>query len=131
RGWKKIRVLRDGNNYVLQYADLDATTFEEVTISKNSDYNFTFFSFNTETEVSIEPEKSNWDLNFTYFSNIIPGNGAYGYADFVVNNTKANAQVYMVDSEVETSLSYDNFTLADVVDVNFTNDQRGIGSSWR
>ena len=131
RGWKKIRVLKSGNDYILQYADLDATTHQEVTISKNSDYNFTFFSFNTETEVSVEPAKSNWDLNFTVFTNIIPGNGAYGYKDYVVNNTKADAKVYMIDTNIETELSYDNFTLADVIDTNFTNDQRGIGSSWR
>ncbi|HNQ26654.1 MAG TPA: HmuY family protein [Aquaticitalea sp.] len=131
RGWKKIKVLRSGSDYVLQYADLDATTFEEVTVSKNPDYNFTFFSFNTESIVSVEPQKANWDLNFTVFTNIIEGYGAYGYADFVANNTKGNALVYMVDSEVETTLTYDNFTLADVVDANFTTDQRNIGASWR
>jgi HmuY protein len=131
RGWKKIRVLRSGNNYILQYANLDDTTFEEVTISKDAAYNFNFFSFNTETEVDVEPEKSKWDLNFTYFTNIIPGNGAYGYADFVVNNTKSDAKVYVIDTNVETSLTYDNFTLANVVNANFTNDQRIIGSSWR
>lgn len=131
RGWKKIRVLRDGNNYVLQYADLDATTFEEVTISKNAEYNFTFFSFDTETTVDVEPAKENWDLNFTYFTNIIQGFGAYGYADFVVNNTKGNALVYTIDTDVETELSYDTFSLTDVVDANFSLDQRSIGSSWR
>ncbi|WP_055436112.1 HmuY family protein [Lacinutrix algicola] len=130
RGWKKIRILKDGNNYVLQYADLDATTYEEVTIAKNADYNYTFFSFNTETEVSVEPVKTNWDLNFSVFTNEIPGYGAYGYSDFVVNNTKASATVYMIDTDTE-ALTYDDFTLADVENTNFSNDQRAIGSSWR
>ncbi|MDX1279498.1 MAG: HmuY family protein [Oceanihabitans sediminis] len=132
RGWKKIRILKDGDNYVLQYADLDATTHQEVTISKRNDYNFTFFSFNTESEVSVEPMKSNWDLNFTEFTNEIEGYGAYSYSDFVVNNIKGNTTVYMIDTEIDTELTYDNFTLADVVDANFVyNDQRTIGSSWR
>ena len=131
RGWKKIRILRNGSNYVLQYADLDDTTHKEVTISKNGDYNFTFFSFDTETEVTVEPEKENWDLNFTVFTNEIEGYGSYGYSDFVVNNAKANAQVYMIDTEVETDLNYDNFTLANVDASKFINDQRGVGSSWR
>ena len=40
--------------------------------------------------------------------------------------------MYTIDTEVETGLSYDSFTLEDVVDANFVyNDQRGIGSSWR
>ena len=130
RGWKKIRVLKDGDDYVLQYADLDSSTHEEVTISKNSNYNFTFFSFNTEAVVSVEPEKANWDLNFTVFTNEIEGYGSYGYSDFVVNNVKADAKVYMVDTDVE-AFTYADFTYADVVDANFTSDQRSVGSSWR
>lgn len=131
RGWKKISVLQNGSDYVIQYADLDATTHQEVTISKNTDYNFTFFSFDTESEVNVEPIKTDWDLNFTVFTNEIAGYGAYGYADFVTNNTKANATAYMIDTEVDT-YTYENFTLANVVDANFSyNDQRAIGSSWR
>ncbi|MDN3664871.1 HmuY family protein [Algibacter miyuki] len=131
RGWKKIRILKSGDNYILQYADLDATTHKEVTLSKNTEFNYTFFSFNTENVVSVEPKKENWDLNFTVFTNEIVGYGAYGFSDFVVNNTKADVQVYMVDTEIETTLNYTDFTLADVDASNFSTDQRGIGNSWR
>lgn len=130
RGWKKIRILKNGANYVLQYADLDATTHNEITISKNAAYNFSFFSFDTEAEVFVEPEKSNWDLNFTVFTNEISGYGSYGYSDYITNNTKASAQVYMIDTDEDDS-TYDTFTKDDVVSANFTNDQRSIGSSWR
>ena len=44
RGWKKIRILRQGNGYLLQYADLNDTSHQEITIEKNSEYNFTFFN---------------------------------------------------------------------------------------
>ncbi|WP_405562170.1 HmuY family protein [Polaribacter sp. Asnod6-C07] len=130
RGWKKIRILKSGSDYVLQYADLDATTYNEVTIAKNSAYNFTFFSFNSDSESVIEPEKQNWDLNFTVFTNEIEGYGSYGYSDFITNNTKADTQVYMIDTDVD-AFTYDTFTLADVATANFVTDQRSIGSSWR
>ena len=130
RGWKKIRILKEGDNYILQYADLDATTHKEIAISKNDAYHFTFFSFNTENEVNVEPLKNEWDLNFTIFTNLIPTAGPYVYPDYVVNNTKANAKVYMIDTEVE-SYTYQNFTLSDVDNANFSDDQRSIGSSWR
>ncbi|WP_204346561.1 HmuY family protein [Psychroserpens algicola] len=130
RGWKKIRVLKNGADYTLQYADLDDTTHEEITISKNNAYHFTFFSFNTESIVNVEPEATQWDLNFTVFTNEIEGFGSYGYSDFVVNNSKSNALVYMLDSE-EDALSYEEFLLADVDQTKFTIDQRSIGSSWR
>lgn len=131
RGWKKIRVLRNGEGYKLQYADLDATTHKEVEISKKDGFQFTFFSFNTNSVVNVEPTKSDWDLNFTVFTNIIPGYGAYGYADFVLNNSKSNVKAYMVSIEDEAALDYDNFTIADVEHSKFTNDQRSIGASWR
>ncbi|MCX7546470.1 HmuY family protein [Xanthomarina sp. F1114] len=131
RGWMKIRVLKNGNDYVLQYADLDTSTHQEVTITKSSDFNFNFFSFNTESEVSVEPVKSQWDLNFTVFTNEIEGYGAYGYSDFVTHNTKGGAAVYSLNTE-DTSYTYENFTLADVDNSNFVfNDQRTIGGTWR
>ncbi|MCR1023531.1 HmuY family protein [Cellulophaga baltica] len=130
RGWKKIRILKEGADYILQYANLEDTTHQEVTITKNSAYNFSYFSFTTETMVPVEPEATKWDLNFTVFTDIIEGFGSYGYADYVVNNTKAAVSVYMVDT-AEATFTYDNFTLTDINPANFLNDQRGIGSTWR
>src|SRR5690606_20945501 len=44
RGWMKIRVLRDGENYKIRYAAPEATTYTEVMVAKDDNYNFTFFS---------------------------------------------------------------------------------------
>lgn len=128
RGWKKIRILKRGENYLLQYADLGSTTHQEVTISKNSAYNFTFFSFNTQNIVNVEPEKTKWDLNFTVFTNEITGSGSYGYSDFVVNNLKAGVKVYRVNT---SSYTYANFKLENVQETAFVDDQRIIGAEWR
>lgn len=129
RGWKKIRVLRDAGNYVLQYADLNSNTHEEVSIQKNAAYNFTFFSFTTQTVVSVEPEKTKWDLNFTVFTNEIVGSGSYGYSDFVLNNLKAGIKLYQVN--VAGSVTYDSYALSNVDDNLFVDDQRVIGADWR
>ncbi|MBV7267783.1 HmuY family protein [Winogradskyella luteola] len=131
RGWMKIRILREGNDYVVQYADLDATTHNEVTISKNTDYNFTFFSLVNGSEVLVEPMKTEWDIVFTVFTNEITGFGPYGFADYVVNNIKNDAKVYMIDTEDEGTLAYEDFSIIDVNDTLFSNDRRVIGNSWR
>lgn len=135
RGWMKIRILRDGNDYVLQYADLDETTHNEVTISKNPDYNFTFFSLKNGTVAGVEPSKEGWDLNFTTFTNEVfagpTSYGAYFYGDFVVSNSRANVGIYMIDTEEQDAIAFENFTFIDVNSSLFTNDQRSIGSSWR
>lgn len=129
RGWKKVRVLKSGDDYVLQYADLDDTTHQEVTIAKDVDYNFTFFSFNTDTIVDVEPEKVGWDICFTVFTNEIPMFGSYGYPDYVTNNIRGGAKAYLINEE--DGILYEDFTIADVDNANFATDQRSIGSSWR
>ncbi|HEX8270622.1 MAG TPA: HmuY family protein [Flavobacterium sp.] len=129
RGWKKIRVLKSGNNYILQYADIAATTHQQVTISTNEAYNFTFFSLTTNSVVPVEPPKNLWDLNFTTFTNLVGPTTPYYFPDYVLTNLKGGAKAYMVT--VSPSENYDTFVLASVIDANFTSDQRNIGSNWR
>lgn len=127
RGWKKVRILRSGNDYKVQYADINATTHQEVTISKNAAFNFTFFSF-ANGVVNVQPQKNQWDINFTTFTNVIGGTTPYYYPDFVVNNVKGGAQAYQV---LVADFTFDNFKLENVINGNFNNDQRNIGSNWR
>lgn len=140
RGWKKVRFLRSGNGYKIQYADLASPTFTEKTIAKDADFNFSFFSLTTGSTVSVEPQKTKWDLNFTTFVNYIPSldendqpiEVTYGYSDYIVSNMKGGTKVYQV--LVSTGGSYADFTKAKVVEANFdasTNDQRILGSNWR
>jgi len=139
RGWKKVRILRSGNGYKIQYADLTSTTFTEKIISKDTDFNFSFFSLTSGNMVSVEPAKAKWDLNFTTFTNYIPSQDAdkkpievtYGYSDFITTNSKGGTQVYQVLTSAKT---YEAFVKADVVEANFTvsaTDQRIIGANWR
>jgi len=129
RGWKKVRVLRSGNDYKVQYADIASTTHDEIIITKNAAYNFTFLSLLNKKVVSVEPQKAQWDIAFTAFTNIIPGGTTpYFYADFVLNNLKGEARSYQV---LTSAFAYDAFTLANVDNSKFTDDQRNIGSNWR
>lgn len=129
RGWKKIRILKSGNDYKIQYADLAATTHQEKIISKNAAFNFTFFSLGSENVVNVEPQKNQWDINFTTFTNLVGPATPYYYPDFVVTNLKGGARSYQVLNN--TGVTYDTFTMAAVNTANFTEDQRNIGSNWR
>lgn len=135
RGWKKVRILRSGNGYKIQYADLASTTFTEKTIAKDTDFNFSFFSLTTGNTVSVEPQKTKWDLNFTTFTNYInmgSGEVTYGYSDFIVSNRIGGVQVYQVLTA--DGGAYADFTKAKVDESKFTvsaTDQRVIGANWR
>lgn len=87
-----------------------------------------FFSFTAEKLVVVQPEKQDWDLNFTVFTNEIEGFGSYGYADFVVINHLAGVQAYKMEQETK---SYSDFAVSDVEISKFLTDQRAIGSDWR
>ena len=140
-GWKKIRILKSGSDYVIQHADIDATTFEEVTISKSATENFTFFSFENGSNVTVEPVKEKWDIVFTVSSNIINfgfGDGAYGFSDFVLSNRQGGTEVAAVVLETDENgaiiagqTGYDDFTAADLGTVTFSADGHTIGSGWR
>lgn len=134
RGYLKIRILRnDENSYKIQYAELNATTHEEFIVEKNNSHHFTFFSFDTENVVEIQPEKKNWDICFTIWNNEIEGFGTYTYSDFILNNTMDGVGSYQITTDpltVETD--YVNFTIDDVNETLFVyNDQRAIGATWR
>ncbi|MDD3773482.1 MAG: HmuY family protein, partial [Weeksellaceae bacterium] len=138
RGWKKIRITRNGSGYTLHYADIDATTHQTVNISKDSNFNFTFFSFDTDSVVNVQPQKDKWDLNFSGFTNYYPFAGGvitYYFADFITTNVHGGTQVYAVLLEGEDlNDAFTSFTAEDVVDTNFWTsvaDQRVIGDTWR
>ncbi len=128
RGWKKIRILKHEDNYLLQYADLDDTTFQEVTIEKDTNYNFKFFSFNSEIIIDVEPEKQKWDICFTVFTNEIIGFGTYGFTDFIISNNLQNVQAYSVSVD---EYNFGTFSQTDIIFDNFLDTQRVIGNSWR
>ena len=147
RGFYKIKVFMNNNDYVLQYAPLSSDTHEEVVITKDEAYDFTAFSLENGIEVDVEPAKENWDLNYTsvysYYGSSRGLVAGVTYSDYVVHNTLNGVGVYMVLTEepgegedaapVATGEPlYDEFTLEDVNENEFEyNDRALIASGWR
>ncbi|MEM9859605.1 MAG: HmuY family protein, partial [Bacteroidota bacterium] len=144
RGWKKIRILKDGNDYVVQHADINATTFSETRITKDPTYNFNYFNFENGA-VKVEPEKDRWDFVFTISSNVInfgAGLGAYGFSDFVLSNRQGGVEVACIGVKRAVfgqvidpgpGVVYDDFTADDLDEdyVDFSADGNTIGAGWR
>jgi len=129
-GWKKIRVVRNGSGYTLQYADINATTFSEIQITKNTTHAFQYASFATGS-VAVEPEIGRWDIAWTGFSNTADfGTGPvpYYYQDIILQNTTAVQTVQVLTA----TKTYEAFGESDIAALNFSNqNQIKIGASWR
>lgn len=138
RGWKKIKIVRFQNGYKIQYADLDETTHKEYIITKDSEYNYKFFSFFTGTETEIQPKKKNWDLCFTVFTNLVhnPDNNlptSYIFPDVVLHNILGNVGAYEITTaNGQGEVDYNKFTKENIDQTKFSrSDQRTIGGNWR
>lgn len=129
-GWKKIRVIRNGNGYTLQHADINATSFSEIQITKSETHAFQYTSFAT-GNVAVDPETDRWDIAWTAFSNSTNfGSGPipYYFQDIVLQNT---ASVQTVQVLVATK-TYEAFGESDIAALDFSNQsQVKIGASWR
>ena len=131
RGWLKIRVLRNGEGYKLQYAPISSATYQELTIAKHAHHNFSFVSLSG-SSVDVEPTKDSWDIAFTTFTNLhqiaattkIP----YGYNDFVIHNRN---EVTVVQVMTAGDMTYESFDKDDVAGLDFKSAINTIGSSWR
>jgi hypothetical protein len=129
-GWKKIRILRKGNGYTLQHADIAATTFTEVAITKDDKYNFQFADF-TSGVVLVEPQKDRWDISWTGFSNSTnfgTGPVPYYFQDIILQNSYRVQTAQILTS----TITYEAFGESNLATLDFgTQNQIKIGANWR
>ncbi|SFT74957.1 HmuY protein [Algoriphagus locisalis] len=131
---KKIRIIRNGEGYTLQHADADATEFSSVDISKDSDLNFVYFSFE-DGIIDVEPGKAAWDIAWSAGTSTTPfpsapnGTLAYFYQDLIFHNIYGGAAAVEV---LEETIAYEAFIEGDAIGLSFnTTDRLSIGSNWR
>lgn len=130
RGWKMIKVDRDGEAYRLQYANLDGSDKKEARIEKSANHRFTYFSFD-KGKVDIAPQDTRWDIAWTAYSNIIPFQGGflpYFFQDIVLQNLAGTRTAEVMVSDI----SFENFNTENIQGLSFADqNQLAIGSRWR
>jgi len=69
-GFKKLVINKysSGTSFEIKYADMDGSNEQTKTVTISSSENFTYFSLSTGSTVTVEPEKSKWDVVFTPIS---------------------------------------------------------------
>jgi hypothetical protein len=136
RPWMKVRVLRNGRGgYTLQYARINATTFQTLDIPKDDAYHFRYISFENGI-VSIQPEKTRWDLIWSYGvyqTNFGGGPVPYNFSDLIAVNDLSGVQVkekIYADAATATA-AYNAFNRDSVNATTLISGRWTIGSTWR
>ena len=135
RGFMKILTVRSTDGYEVTYGDLDDATGNKITITKNSDFNFTFLSTETGIKV-VEPKASDWDIAFSTYSDYVLSNFSSGYPvpytvnDFIFSN-RANVSIATVTVAGDVQMEYEAFTNADATGLTFNSKINAIGTDWR
>lgn len=126
QGYGKIKLINNTeSNCTFQYGLLSDTNPKTATIDKDSDFNAIFFSIKTESVISVEPPKVDWDICFTqYIYYFHEFDTPYLVSGVLVNRTDVNAHLH--NSENYASLSVD-----DIDPTDFSANLDAIGYTWK
>lgn len=128
----KIRVLRKGSGYTLQYAKLKDATFKTLDITKDASNNFVHLAIaDVATVVNVEPAKAKWDFVWTwsvYYGMQGPAAFPYGFSDVVFINNLAGVQAALVST---ATVSYADYKDTNIASTSFKAERNIIGSDWR
>jgi hypothetical protein len=137
RPWMKIRVLRNANGgYTLQYAPITATTFQTLQVSKDNSWHFKLVSFENGVLNVGQPEKSKWDLVWSYSlyqTNFGAGIVPYNFSDLIAVNYLSNVQVKekIYADAATAAAAYTAFNRDSVNTTTLVTGRWTIGSTWR
>jgi hypothetical protein len=127
----KLQILEiTATQYKIKVGPLETATGTDVTLDKDENYNYVFYSF-TGGKVKPEPPKKDWDFLFTRYRHVYYGYNPDG-SDFLylVNGVLTNP--YKTKSGDDTKgYEFYNFTLADAEKYALTANRDIIGFDWK
>lgn len=127
--WKKIQILSFNENEVhVLVSNLDNSSRIDVKVPLNKSSNYTYFSFEKNSAVEIEPNKEDWDIEFTrYVQNVTQFDITqyYAVAGALLNPSK-NIEVSRIENR-----AIENIKLQDVQNLNYSKSLYEIGYDWK
>lgn len=131
-GYKKVKfVSADEQSITLEYAELNGSNIRQLTLTKNPDYNFVYYSFKNEGgQVFPEPMKNRYDLLFSYYTTKVYYDGSQTEFEwYAVNGTLLNPNGVAV--AVDSSDKFTTLTYQDLEKYTFSEKRDAIGYDWK
>ncbi|MEX0967102.1 MAG: HmuY family protein [Bacteroidia bacterium] len=111
-------------HYTFRYANLEGSGEKTLSIEKDPEVNFISFSFDKDEVVPIEPGKQEWDLLFTQYIHVFPGNVAYLVSGSLINRNK-------VQVAAESTMDFNEISYDDIAGYTFQDSINSIGYDWK
>jgi hypothetical protein len=130
RGFRKIVFLDvDDSTYSVQYSNLDGTGGNTFTIKKDSEVNYTCFTFDEGgKQLSPEPPKYDWDLVFTQYTTLLFTDEGDPYP-YLVTGVLSNPET--IEVAQDTLYDFSSITLDIATNLSYTSIQDEIGYDWK
>jgi hypothetical protein len=127
-GLKKVVFdIQENKDYQIRFADLDGSDEQTVIIPKDTSVNFVCFSFDNGI-VDIEPNKKDWDLQFTKYSTLLFTDAGEPYP-YLVAGVLLNP--YKVAACADTLHTFPEITLEEAEELSLTTRKDVIGYDWK
>lgn len=125
---KKIRmVVVDGSRYVMEYADIDEEITHTITIPKDDNYNYSYFSFSAGGQiVQPDPPKTAWDIVFTRYRFIY-----YDLDDFKYLVSGVLTNPYSTTTAADSINKFNEINETNAMKQSYTNHRDVIGFDWK
>ncbi len=124
QGFKKLEFLSvDQAAYTVRLADLDGNDDAQITIGKDTSYNFSFLSLEgTGSIKQIEPPKRSWDLCFGQYMELLP-------EPYLVTGALLNR--FQTSAAMDSSIQFQEVDFQFANAINKQSAIQVIGYSWK
>ena len=123
-GQKKLKVNSvNATQYQIEYSDLNGSNASTAVISKSTNASFVYFSLASKQVVTVEPDKSKWDISFTSYTHVYPDGMPYIVAGVISNRNVVRVAAI---SKAFKDINYSDFLAA-----SFGLSINVIGFDWK
>lgn len=126
RGFSKVEFQSVSNtSYTFKVANLDGSNLNQVTVSKEDALNIVSYSVQTNSLVTVEPPKEDWDISFTQFSHYFHDHELAYLVTGVLTNRNGVEVVQVYDKD------FLDITSEDLSQYQFSTALNVIGYDWK
>lgn len=128
-GLRKIKFTKfENNTFYFTFCNMDNSDLQEVSVSKDSDYDYVQYSLLNGGEIiQTEPMRNTWDLLFSQYTTLLYTNEGLAYPYIVNGVLQSKGSKIAIDS----SMNFEEIVLSDTLGLEFSTKYDAIGYNWK